>query len=96
MINCYFVGTNLVLLFLITTFLEFYFVERRIFNDYFENKKRVIDKSITLCDHGRIQTCNLLSRNQGLYSVKLRGRFCVCKDTSFFPSTKIFHRLFFV
>ena len=27
-----------------------------------------------ICDLGRIQTCNLLSRNQVHYSVMLRGR----------------------
>lgn len=35
------------------------------------------------CDLDRIQTCNLLSRNQMRYSVAPRGRFSVCKYSTF-------------
>ncbi len=34
-------------------------------------------------DLDRIQTCNLLSRNQMRYSVAPRGRFSVCKYSTF-------------
>ena len=34
-------------------------------------------------DHGRIQTCNLLSRNQVRYSVAPHGQFCGCKYIPF-------------
>ena len=37
--------------------------------------KRRILKNPPFCDLGRIQTCNLLSRNQVHYSVMLRGLF---------------------
>lgn len=44
-------------------------------------------------DLDRIQTCNLLSRNQMRYSVAPRGRFILllfngCKYTTFFRSLK--------
>lgn len=38
--------------------------------------------SMSLSDLRRIQTCNLLSRNQVLYSVELGGRFSECKSSS--------------
>ncbi len=49
------------------------------------NEKGAIFLSIAPCDRGRIQTCNLLSRNQGLYSVKLRDhlRFASAKVQRF-------------
>lgn len=41
------------------------------------------------CDLDRIQTCNLLSRNQMRYSVAPRGRcLMVCKYSTFFFSLK--------
>ena len=40
-------------------------------------------------DLGRIQTCNLLSRNQVHYSVMLRGHFCGCKYILFYYNDKI-------
>ena len=46
------------------------------------------------CDHGRIQTCNLLSRNQVRYSVAPRGRFAGANITMFFKSKKLFGDFF--
>ena len=40
------------------------------------------------CDLDRIQTCNLLSRNQMRYSVAPRGRNSVCKYNAFLLSLK--------
>ena len=40
----------------------------------YTQKKRESDNSLIISDLGRIQTCNLLSRNQVHYSVMLRGQ----------------------
>ena len=40
----------------------------------YPKKKRGSDNSLIISDLGRIQTCNLLSRNQVHYSVMLRGQ----------------------
>ena len=45
------------------------------------------------CDLDRIQTCNLLSRNQMRYSVAPRGRFSVCKYSTFLLSLE--HETYF-
>ena len=44
---------------------------------------------LRLRDLGRIQTCNLLSRNQVLYSVELRGPFCWVQIYRFLKSLQI-------
>lgn len=50
-------------------------------------------RHLAVCDLDRIQTCNLLSRNQMRYSVAPRGlvlpcRLKVCKYSTFFRSLK--------
>ena len=47
-------------------------------------KGKPFGKPFNICDLGRIQTCNLLSRNQVHYSVMLRGRFVGANIISFF------------
>ena len=62
---------------------------------WYESKKGNFRRNC-LGDHGRIQTCNLLSRNQGLYSVKLRGRCCLrLQRYDFFTNVQGFVRFFF-
>ncbi len=49
------------------------------------------------CDLDRIQTCNLLSRNQMRYSVAPRGLYYYgCKDTTFFDFASIFMKKYFL
>ena len=48
-----------------------------------------------MCDLDRIQTCNLLSRNQMRYSVAPRGRCLkVCKYNTFLVSLKHESKIF--
>ena len=47
-------------------------------------KGKPFGKPFNICDLGRIQTCNLLSRNQVHYSVMLRGRFVGANIIAFF------------
>ena len=44
------------------------------YSKLYPKKKRGSDNSLIISDLGRIQTCNLLSRNQVHYSVMLRGQ----------------------
>ena len=44
------------------------------YTKWYTKKKRGSVNSLIFSDLGRIQTCNLLSRNQVHYSVMLRGR----------------------
>ena len=48
------------------------------------DKERLPYLAAFLSDLGRIQTCNLLSRNQVHYSVMLRGHFVVANIIAFF------------
>ncbi len=43
------------------------------FKSKYVKRDALIHPHYKLCDLGRIQTCNLLSRNQVHYSVMLRG-----------------------
>nr|DAK71985.1 MAG TPA: hypothetical protein [Caudoviricetes sp.] len=54
-------------------------------------------RALPFSDLDRIQTCNLLSRNQMRYSVAPRGLYYYgCKDTTFFDFASIFMKKYFL
>ncbi len=55
-----------------------------------------LETLINSSDLDRIQTCNLLSRNQVRYSVAPRGLFCGCKYMRYINTYQIIRRSFFI